>query len=72
MMKKKAKKRVTKKRAVHTVRVVPWGVDQFSWNETAANGQITAPAGEGYTRREDAVRAAKDHCDAKRVFVEDK
>ena len=31
---------------------------KWRWNVTAANGQILADSGEGYTRKIDAVRAA--------------
>jgi hypothetical protein len=34
---------------------------EFYWRFRAANGQITAVGGEGYTRREDAHRAVLDH-----------
>lgn len=33
---------------------------EFGWRFRAANGQITAVAGEGFTRREDAHRAVFD------------
>lgn len=36
----------------------------FGWRFRAANGQITAVGGEGFTRREDARRAIGDFCDA--------
>lgn len=32
----------------------------FGWRFRAANGQITAIGGEGFTRREDAHRAVED------------
>jgi uncharacterized protein YegP (UPF0339 family) len=32
----------------------------FGWRSRAANGQITAIGGEGFTRREDAHRAVED------------
>lgn len=34
--------------------------EQFRWRFRAANGQISATAGEGFTRREDAHRAVND------------
>lgn len=33
---------------------------QYRWRFRAANGQISAVAGEGFTRREDAKRAVSD------------
>lgn len=35
-------------------------VREFGWRFRAANGQISAISGEGFTRREDARRAVKD------------
>lgn len=66
MKKRTAKKPVTKPRIV----TVHQGEDgQFYWREQGRNGQITQDS-EGYTRLADAVRAAKAHCAAKRVFVD--
>lgn len=33
---------------------------EYGWRFRAANGQIVATAGEGFTRAEDAERAARD------------
>lgn len=33
---------------------------EYGWRFRAANGQITATSGEGFTRREDAHRAVSD------------
>lgn len=35
---------------------------EFGWRFRAANGQITAIEGEGFTRRVDAHRAVNDFC----------
>lgn len=37
---------------------------EFGWRFRAANGQISAIGGEGFTRREDAHRAVKDFLQA--------
>jgi uncharacterized protein YegP (UPF0339 family) len=39
---------------------VPTG--EYGWRFRAANGQITATGGEGFTREEDAERAIEDFC----------
>jgi len=36
------------------------GRDEYGWRFRAANGQITAIGGEGFTRRQDARRAASE------------
>lgn len=37
---------------------------EFGWRFRAANGQIVATSGEGFTRREDAKRAVTEFLDA--------
>ncbi len=37
---------------------------EFGWRFKSANGQISGIGGEGFTRREDAVRAIHDFLDA--------
>jgi uncharacterized protein YegP (UPF0339 family) len=37
---------------------------QYGWRFRAANGQITAIGGEGFTREEDAERAVADFVDS--------
>ncbi len=38
----------------------PTPTGEFGWRFRAANGRIVAIAGEGFTRREDAVRSIHD------------
>jgi uncharacterized protein len=40
--------------------VFPREDDEFGWRFRAANGEVTATSGEGFTRREDANRAIHD------------
>lgn len=51
----------------YTLTVIPFGSDSWGWHAKAKNGEIVAQ-GEGYTRREDAERAARSLCEAKLVF----
>lgn len=37
--------------------VIEGGNGQFYWHRQAANGKLIASGGEGFTRREDALRA---------------
>lgn len=59
------------KRDVWTVQVAskPDAAGEWRWNCKAGNGEITQQ-GEGYTRREDAERAAKRLTEVRLVFKE--
>lgn len=45
---------------------------KFGWRFRAANGQISAVGGEGFTRKEDAMRACIQFCRAVGAPVSDK
>lgn len=55
-------------RKTYTLSIIPFGVN-WGWHAKAKNGEIVA-SGEGYSRREDAERAAKALCAARLVFKE--
>jgi hypothetical protein len=40
---------------------------QWMWHEKGANGEITCSS-EGFASKENAERAARDHCAARRIF----
>lgn len=44
---------------------------QYGWRFQAANGQISAVSGEGFTRREDAHRAVRQFLTAASDVIED-
>jgi hypothetical protein len=51
----------------HTVTVFERLDTNWGWHEKGANGEITCSA-ESFVTKAHAERAAKDHCEAKRVF----
>jgi uncharacterized protein YegP (UPF0339 family) len=45
-----------------TVEVYPDGGGLWRWRRKAGNGRIVADGGEGYTRKDGALRAARRSC----------
>jgi uncharacterized protein len=56
-------------RGVYTIELYQDAVGQWRWRMQAANGRIVADSGEGYRRRDAALKAAQRVIDMPKVLV---